>query len=171
MAATDKVLQTLFADPYQTVYAVIDGAIYPGLPERLAVAPQSLCLLRGDLDAQVAQAAPYLVQLEQHNELTDELVAGWGQHWGIFALSAADWRTLRQHFRGLFLVYSPDGQPLYFRYYDPRVLRTYLPTCSAAELATVFGPVSQYILEGERDQTLLRCGYRVEQLHLDTITL
>jgi hypothetical protein len=30
---------------------------------------------------------------------------------------------------------------LLFRYYDPRVLRVYLPSCRPSELETVFGPV------------------------------
>lgn len=36
-----------------------------------------------------------------------------------------------------------------FRYYDPRVLRVYLPTCRPDELRTVFGPIRSYLVEGE----------------------
>ena len=45
----------------------------------------------------------------------------------------------------------PDeaGRRLIFRYYDPRVLRVYLPTCWPAELETVFGPVDCFLTEGE----------------------
>jgi len=34
-----------------------------------------------------------------------------------------------------------------FRWYDPRVLRVYLPTCTASELRTVFGPVERYLVD------------------------
>ena len=43
-----------------------------------------------------------------------------------------------------------------FRYYDPRVLRVYLPTCNFDELQTVFGPVMHFIQEGEVPTELLR---------------
>jgi hypothetical protein len=34
-----------------------------------------------------------------------------------------------------------------FRYYDPRVLRSYLPTCTPEELAQVFGPIHSFVME------------------------
>jgi hypothetical protein len=43
-----------------------------------------------------------------------------------------------------------------FRYYDPRVLRTYLPTCSQQDLGEFFGPVLNYVVEGEDPAELLR---------------
>jgi len=43
-----------------------------------------------------------------------------------------------------------------FRYYDPRVLRIYLPTCNAGELSTIFGPITGYIVEDADPWTLLR---------------
>ena len=49
---------------------------------------------------------------------------------------------LRRHFRKFLKVEDPKGKSLIFRYYDPRVLRVYLPTCNAMELQTVFGPVN-----------------------------
>ena len=42
-----------------------------------------------------------------------------------------------------------DGTPLYFRYYDPRVLRSFLPTCSPAQLKQMFGPVDAFLAESE----------------------
>jgi len=46
---------------------------------------------------------------------------------------------MRQHFRRFITVHDESGKPLLFRYYDPRVLRTFLPTCNAKELAEIFG--------------------------------
>lgn len=34
-----------------------------------------------------------------------------------------------------------------FRFYDPRVLRLYLPTCTSTELEQVFGPVGTFFTE------------------------
>jgi hypothetical protein len=100
--------------------------------------------------------APYLVRLPGDSRLLETLIAqGWGKHWGIFIVSATDFKTLRKHFRTFLMVKSPEGKQLYFRYYDPRVLRVYLPTCSAAETNFVFGPVAAYLCEGEAADTLL----------------
>ena len=38
---------------------------------------------------------------------------------------------------------------MYFRYYDPRVLRVFLPTSNTEELTAIFGPVSCFLVESE----------------------
>jgi hypothetical protein len=53
------------------------------------------------------------------------------------------------------MVHDPDGRRLYFRYYDPRVFRVYLPTCNAEEMEQVFGPVLSYQMEDESARNLL----------------
>lgn len=65
-------------------------------------------------------------------------------------------RQMRHHFQKLLVVYDAGGNPLRFRYYDPRVLRVYLPTCNAEELAMVFGSVASFLLEDESPDRLLR---------------
>jgi Domain of unknown function (DUF4123) len=100
--------------------------------------------------------APYLVRLPGDSRLLETLVAqGWAKHWGIFIVSAADFKDLRKHFRTFLMVKGPEGKQLYFRYYDPRVLRVYLPTCNAAETDFVFGPVAAYLCEGDTPDALL----------------
>ena len=100
--------------------------------------------------------APYLVRLPGDSRLLEALIAhGWGKHWSIFVVSAADFKTLRKHFRTFLMVNSPEGERLYFRYYDPRVLRVYLPTCNAEETNFVFGPIAAYLCEAEARDSLL----------------
>jgi hypothetical protein len=132
-------------------FAVLDGASVPTLLQSLAEhEPEYVCLYRGELAPDVAEVAPYLVQLEPETDFTRWVISeGWGKHWGIFGASTSDLRTLRHHFRTFLTVYDSDGRPMLFRYYDPRVLRTYLPTCNSGELTTVFGPVQRYLVESE----------------------
>jgi hypothetical protein len=92
------------------------------------------------------------------------LSEGWGKHWGIFAIAEAGLRDMRQHFRRFLTVHDESGKPLLFRYYDPRVLRVYLPTCNAAELAEIFGPVVCYVAEGEEPDTALKFELRAGEL-------
>jgi len=148
----------LFTEAGQNVYVVLDGASVPELLERLAQdGPEYVCLYRGELEPDLAACAPYLVQLRREAPFTEWVIQqGWGKHWGIFAASPADLKTMRKHFRTFLVVKDPEGKQLYFRYYDPRVLRVYLPTCNAEETAHVFGPVSRFLLEDEAPATLLR---------------
>jgi uncharacterized protein DUF4123 len=112
------------------------------------------------------------VKLAKDHPFTYWLLAkGWGDSWGIFARSPAVLRELRHHFRKFLMVYSPDAKPLYFRYYDPRVLRIYLPTCNAEELETVFGPVESYTLEDADPDTLLKLTSSEGALHTQKIAL
>ena len=48
-----------------------------------------------------------------------------------------------------------DEKEVYFRFYDPRVLRTFLPTCTPEETTEFFGPVRSYLVEAEEPETLL----------------
>ena len=154
----DAVLQQLFTGEDTNVFAALDGASVPDLLDKLyRLLPEFECLFRGELEPDVAEVAPYLVQLEPNSEFTRWIVThGWGQHWGIFAVTPADFRALRSHFRTLLTVYDASGRPMLFRYYDPRVLRIYLPTCNAGELSTIFGPITGYIVEDADPWTLLR---------------
>src|SRR3954468_12772046 len=139
----------LFGKGEIPLYAVLDGASVPDLVKKIYEhEPEYCCLYRGELEADMATVAPYLVRLEAGNEFTDWiLLDGWGAHWGIFLSSPANLRSLRDHFRGFHTVELPDQRTVLFRYYDPRVLRTFLPACNAAELTTFFGPVQTFILE------------------------
>jgi Domain of unknown function (DUF4123) len=109
------------------------------------------------MQAQVLEAfAPYLVRLSADSQLLETLVAhGWGKNWGIFAVSTADFDTVRKHFRTFLMVNGPDGKRLYFRYYDPRTLRVYLPVCDAGETQFIFGPLAAYLCEDDAPDTVL----------------
>ena len=156
---TQSLIKYLFSHPETNVYTVLDGASVPELPQLLwEKEPENICLYRGKLEPDMATVAPYLVKLDYEHPFT-KLVCekGWGKHWGIFVITPleVDIRMLRNHFRRFLMVYDPDGKLIYFRYYDPRVLRVYLPTCNAEEIKIVFGPVGNYITEEEDPSNLL----------------
>lgn len=160
-AHPEAILDTLWSAPQGNgtqLYAVLDGARNAAIhPAVLRSQCQFECLFAGELDPTLAQAAPYLVKLTRDHPFTDTLIRkGWGDSWGIFLRSAATFRDLRRHLRTFLMVYNPELRPMYFRYYDPRVLRAYLPTCNQEELATIFGPVQHYLLEDADPDTLLR---------------
>lgn len=151
-----KLAEQLVTIPDDQLYAVVDGASLGGLLGQLdAHRPLHCCLYSGDLDPELAQTAPYLVQLTRDNLFTAWLIEAWGHHPGIFIQAPVDFRSLRTHLRSLLMVRNPQGEVLYFRYYDPRVLRVYLPSCTAQELRQVYGPIQRFAMEGEKEQELL----------------
>ncbi len=148
----------LFGDGALQLYTILDGAANPDLRQQLWQQQVThLCLFPGELDPEVALVAPYLVALTPATPFTDYVLEGWGRHRGIFLLSDSDPRRLRRHFRSFIMVHHPDdGRPLYFRFYDPRVLRVYLPSCNRTESDALFGPVARYLVEDEGGGALLR---------------
>ena len=63
---------------------------------------------------------------------------------------------LCDHLRKIFIVEDDEGQEYFFRYYDPRVLRTFLPTCSKCQLDEFFGPIEVAICESSDGRSILR---------------
>lgn len=144
-------------DPALQLYAILDAArdtrIYHKLSEGEV---EAVSLFRGEKARELAAVAPYLLTLERDHAFSEWLFTyGWGNSWGIIVESAADLAQLRRHFQSFIMVYDEAGKPLYFRYYDPRVLRVYFPTCNEKELETVFGPVDSFYVEGEKPDFLI----------------
>lgn len=140
------------------VYAIIDAAqderIYPAL---IKEAKEHRCLLQahkaiflGQMPAVLAKAAPYLVRLRPGDLFSHWLISrGWGESWVIFIASLCSLDELLVHCRRFLMVKDESGKPFYFRYYDPRVLRTYLPSCNKQELTFLFDKVDSYYAESE----------------------
>ncbi|MEI7869946.1 MAG: DUF4123 domain-containing protein [Candidatus Methylumidiphilus sp.] len=150
----------LFADPKLNAYAVLDGASNPALLDHLydGERPEFACLYRGELEPDMAECAPYLARLDPDSPFTQWAIDNClGNHWGIFALSRADLHGLLQHFRKHNMFYDGETNlPFLFRYYDPRVLRVFLPTCSEEKIADIFGPVEAFFAEAEDGEGHLR---------------
>jgi hypothetical protein len=167
------ITKVLFSQEESNLYAILDGASVPELLPKLdECQPDCYCLFANNLEPDMAEVAPYLIQLEPEVEFTDWVIEqGWGKHWGIFASSQADIRAMRQHFRSILVVYDSNYRALRFRYYDPRVMKLYLPTCNPKELGTIFGPVDYYMFETEEPNILLRCRLSESRLVQERIEL
>ena len=106
-------------------------------------------LYEGPQGTALESVAPYLVQLQKDSRLLGALVQeGWGNHWGIYFTSSASFIEVRRHLRK-FLMIELEGDPgrFYFRFYDPRVLHSFLPTCSAEQRKDFFGPIARLFYE------------------------
>lgn len=144
-----KVLEKALFSEMANVFAVLDGASIKDLRMRLyEMRPPYHCLFRGELEPDMEEVAPYMVGLIAGTPFTEWVLnEHFGKHWGIFARTRQSIIEMRKHFRSLVTVYNEAGDPKIFRYYDPRVFRSFLPTCNGGELKEFFGSVSEYFAE------------------------
>ncbi|MEN9903982.1 MAG: hypothetical protein RLZZ555_547 [Pseudomonadota bacterium] len=154
MMAQHTLQQRLWSCSGLKPWVVLDGAGVPGLLPQLAELPARgwTCLFQGELDREVAELAPYLVEVPTEGGWLDWLSKGWGCQWGVYLLApdSMDLAALRRHLRKLGMAYGPAGEPLWFRWYDPRVLRQVAPGFDAAQLQALFGSIHCFLLEGEQ---------------------
>lgn len=141
-----------------SVWAVLDLARDPRIHQLLlATKLESLSLYAG-APRELDRVAPHIVEMLPGHRLLHQLIdEGWGRSWGVF-VRIEDATILRHHLRKLLKVRDERGRSLLFRYYDPRVLRSYLPTCTTDELAQVFGPISHWLAEDAGATQLLEFG-------------
>ncbi len=127
-----------------------DQILVPHMAKQLGPA-KAISLFTGTAKEQYWQVAPYLFQMDP--DLLDWTVAKlWKEPWGIFALSKSNFEDLRLHFKKFLLAQLPDGKVWFFRYYDPRILKTYLPVCQPWELQKFFGPIRAFAVAGGEEE-------------------
>jgi hypothetical protein len=166
-------LQDLLARDFQPLYALLDASREPSvLKVILESKEEHQSLYEGPQGAQLAHFAPYLIRVPQESSLLDTLVQqAWSKSWGVFVTCDKPLKELRTHFRHFLTVKLPDGSQVYFRYYDPRVLRLFLPTCFPEETTQFFGPVKHFLMEAEDPKLALHFtrsikGTDKKELHL-----
>jgi hypothetical protein len=135
-------------------YVLLDAARDPLVRAFiLEHAPDAESLYAG-IDEGLVDVAPYLLPLA--GRLESLMPLAWGNSWGVFLRSEATLAELRKHFRRFLMVQLEDGEEVYFRFYDPRVLRVFLPTCTAPEREGFLGPVQTFVIEGEHFGEMVR---------------
>ena len=139
------------------LHALLDAGSEPTVPARLErSALEYVSLYEGGRGDELAAFGPWLVRLPAGTPFLEELARdGWGANWVVYLTSDAAQADLHAHLRKFLISKLADGRQVYFRYYDPRVLRTYLPTCTAAEVADFIGPVRRYACESVDGADLL----------------
>jgi hypothetical protein len=151
-------LLALLRGDFQPLYAVLDTARdIRILALLLHHKEECQSLYEGEQGVKLAQVAPYLVRLQKDSQLLETLVKeGWGKSWGVYLTSPKDLQEVRRHLRHFLQVKLPSGEQVYFRFYDPRVMRVFLPTCTPEDTTQFFGPIQNYLIEDEPPAQLLR---------------
>lgn len=128
------------------LYGVFDAArSREVLPTLLSSGEPCSSLFEERPPAPLKGVAPYIVRLDQSRGLGHRsLVEGWGTRWGIFVRAPTHLEGVRRQLRRSLMARDPNGRTLLFRFYDPRILRLYLPTCTPAELSQFFGGIEAF---------------------------
>lgn len=132
-------------------YILLDAArMADEIDKALELNKSGKTLFNAKSEHTLVTVSPYLFNYETETDFSKWLIEnGWGNSWGVFVLSYNDFDSLHKHFRKFITVKTEDGEELYFRFYDPRVLRIFLPTCDTNQLKEFFGPVKAYLMEDE----------------------
>ena len=99
--------------------------------------------------------APYLVPIDPESGYLENWTRRWGRNAGILVTSVADLDTLYAHLRDIFVAKDEDEREYFFRFYDPRVLRSYFTSCTPEERRYLFGPIRAFLLEGANPNELV----------------
>jgi hypothetical protein len=150
-------LEVLQEQP-EPLYTILDAARDPAIYLLVqGCQEEKQSLFEGPKGERLALAAPYLVRLPSGSPILRTLVErGWGKSWGVYLTCRLPFAEVRRHFRKFLLVKDESERQRYFRFYDPRVLRVYLPTCTPTETAEFVGPVGRFLMEDEDPRTLVQ---------------
>ena len=136
----------------QRLYALLDACDAPDVPVKVAELGEgrAVSLYRGLPEEEYSAFAPYLACADM--ALVDWIAAHlWHDAWGVFVVFDGPLPALRSHFRHFLIVDDPQGEKMYFRFYDPRVLPKYLPTCTTQELRRFYGGIGAFLIGDPND--------------------
>ena len=136
-------------------------------------------LFADDAGWHMTDVAPYLVPIEYRRRYPypgsgylDMWARRLGHNAGILVITRAEADELWQHLRMAFQVtIEGEDSDYYFRFYDPRVFRTFLPTCTAAEAREFLGPIQRVLCEAETSGRVLSCGVVGARVRMDEHSL
>ena len=133
-----------------------DAARLPGVVWQAESARvRCVSLFSGDTGERLQDVAPYIVEFPRRSNFRNWWFSQWGYSVGILVEADQGIDDLRSHFRRLTVVTDAERKKYFFRFYDPRVLRVFLPACTPAELDQFFGPITAFHCESDGGAELL----------------
>jgi hypothetical protein len=147
----------------RAVYAIFDSVGAPRVPEKMhaLAAERALSLFLGTPFESYTAVAPYLASLDP--ELLDwtrrEL---WQEPWGILVFSRTPLVELFHHFRRFLTARMPDGNSVFFRFQDPRILLAFLRSAEATSFGFWNGVAAYGWSDGE-SVVMVKCPRGIAQ--------
>ncbi len=152
----DSVLRKVLA-PGASCCALVDAARESAGPYQAEQAGlECRSLFTGELGDRIKEVAPYIIEFPARSPFRRWWFEQWGNSIGVLVEAPVTLDELRRHFRTLTVVRgAEDKKKYFFRFYDPRVLRVFLPACTPDEIKQFFGPITAFYCEGDGGSELL----------------
>jgi len=162
----EKLSSAVGKDSDTHLYAIVDAAQSNDLVFHARLMGHDVyTLFSGDMAVGTAHVGPCLIPLASPLPFLEKWTEALGGNAGVLFESASEFEALYRHLREIFIVTDEEEQEFFFRYYDPRVLRVFLPTCRPEELAEFFGPVSRWIADDDKAE-----GYCIYERSADSFS-
>lgn len=155
------------------LYGIVDAARDEGITKLLLRSNGRVqSLYQGEAQRQMSHVAPYLVEFRKDDNFLERIIrAGWAKRWCTFFTSEADFGALRKHLRYFLFVKNETDETVYFRFYDPSIMRVFLPACSKDELIKVFGPINGFYVEDDDPSKCQRHIITNDRLKINVLEL
>lgn len=154
--------------PPLRAFALLDASQSPDIPICLeGFSDPARCLFDGAAYEDMAEVAPWLVELTRYSDAWDWFVEeGYGQNWGILIHSRLELPRLKTHLKKFLKIEDEDGERYFFKYYRPEHFNRYAPGFDDAQRAAFWRGIEAVCAESKGDvATLLRHGLGAESRH------
>jgi hypothetical protein len=134
------------------LFGVFDAAQSERIVDILRTQPDEYdSLFEGVKRETLSDVAPYIVHFKDRSQALMSLLSeGWGKAWGVYLEAPSSLIDLKKHFRKLLLVTREStNEPMYFRFYDPRVMSRFAPILSERQRWLMFGDITRFLVEGQ----------------------
>ena len=139
-------------------WLIIDAArSYLPVATAKMLVPDVAHLFNGARGESLADVAPYLCQCDLCGNVAELVIVPYdkGEHGVLFEANGTR-KEIEKHLRQFLMVRRQgEKRPVYFRYYDPRVLRAFLPACNSNELRAFFGPIQAFHCQSDNPEQIL----------------
>jgi hypothetical protein len=153
-------------------YAVLDAArLGESISDAKKLNVSHLSLYKGRPEEELSGVAPYLFVIDGEQTYFQSWLSrnALGNSWGIYLATGVNIEVVNRHLRRFLMVQMEGtGEQVYFRFYDPRVLRVFLPIGDSQQLNELFGQViHRFICEDEDPEFMMIFSLRNGQLHTE----
>jgi hypothetical protein len=158
--------------PPLRAYALIDASQSPDISICLeAFNSPARCLFDGEVGDDLAEVAPWLVELTRFDDAWDWFVEnGYGKNWGILLHSRLELPRLKTQLKRFLKITDEKGETFFFKYYRPKHLNAYLPVFDNVQMASFMKGIETVFAENEKDPNKLHQHRLKEQGGLATLT-
>jgi hypothetical protein len=157
------------------LYAIVDASRGPmTIPPALqAMTHNVACLYRGQALEEYGDDTAWIAEVSPTESVLDWLIDnGFGKRWSIFLRSSLELADIVRHLRKFTMVQDDEETVHFFRFYDPRTLRQYLPVFTPEQVAAFFKDVDALHCENDiRQGEFLTFTVSRGALHRNAISL